>query len=152
MKIPFFQSETANSKGRNRLSQFLILVSFLFSFTIIRVETHLQRAGIIPNQNGVLHIHHMVPGILLVLISGYIGISFWSHTRIRLFVSVLFGIGAALAIDEFALWLFLKDVYWAKQGRDSVDAVFIISVIMLIVFLISEIHDHSFVKKLLGKK
>ena len=54
-------------------------------------------------------------GIILVLISGYIGIAFWPVHRLRALMAVLFGIGAALTIDEFALWLYLKDVYWEKQ-------------------------------------
>jgi hypothetical protein len=37
--------------------------------------------------------------------------------------AVGFGIGAGLTLDEFALWLNLKDVYWSKQGRSSIDAV-----------------------------
>jgi len=41
--------------------------------------------------------------------------------RLRFLVAVLYGIGAALTLDEFALWFFLADVYWARQGRDSVD-------------------------------
>ena len=36
----------------------------------------------------------------------------------------LFGIGAALVLDEFALILHLQDVYWSEDGRTSVDAVF----------------------------
>jgi len=90
----------------------------------------------------------MVPGIILLLISGYIGISFWSHNRLRLLVAVLFGIGAALTLDEFALWLFLKDVYWAKQGRDSVDAVIIGILLLTLSFLLSEVHDHAWIKNI----
>src|ERR1035437_9222614 len=91
-------------KDSKRQSQFLILISFLITFTVIRVITHLQKLNILPNQSGdILHIHHLVPGIIFLLISGYIGISFWSIRKIRIFMAVLFGIGAALTIDEFAL-------------------------------------------------
>lgn len=67
-------------------------------------------------------------------------------------MAVLFGIGAALTIDEFALWLYLKDVYWTKQGRDSIDAIVFVLLIFGIVFLISEAHDHDWIKRLFKKE
>lgn len=136
-----------------RLSQFLILVSFLITFGIIRAITYLQKLDILPNQhNDILHIHHLVPGIILLLVSGYIGISFWSVHKLRVLMAVLFGIGAALTIDEFALWLYLRDVYWERQGRDSVDAIIFVLLIISIVLLISEVRDHEWIKKLLRRK
>lgn len=135
-------------EAKNKLSQFLVLVSFLTTFGIVRTITHLQRLGLIPNQSGALHIHHLVPGIFLLLISGYIEISFWVNKRLRLIMAVFFGIGAALTIDEFALWLFLRDVYWSNQGRDSIDLVILTVTIFSLVFLFSEIHDHNWIKKL----
>lgn len=134
-----------------RLAQILVLLSFLISFAFIRLITNLQRLEILPNQRGILHIHHLVPGIFLLIISGYIGISFWATDRIRHLMAVLFGIGAALTIDEFALWLYLKDVYWLKQGRDSIDAIIYAVIILSIIFVISEIHDHRWVKKIIRK-
>lgn len=137
------------------LPQFLVLVSFLITFGIVRAITHLQRAGLLPNQHGALHIHHLVPGIFLLLISGYIGISFWTNARLRSLTAILFGVGAALTIDEFALWLYLQDVYWEKQGRDSVDAFIIIAVLLGIGYLISEMQDHflsRWLHKLLKKQ
>lgn len=135
-----------------RLTQILILVSFLWSFLIIRVITNFQRAGIFPTHGEGLHIHHLVPGIILVLFGGYVGLSFWNCRLVRLIASLLFGIGAALAIDEFALWLFLKDVYWLKEGRHSIDAIIIATSLLTIAFVLSEIHDHIFIKRVLGKK
>lgn len=66
-------------------------------------------------------------------------------------MAVLFGIGAALTIDEFALWLYLRDVYWAKQGRDSVDAIIFALLIIGIILLISEVHDHKWIKHFFKK-
>ncbi len=134
-----------------REAQILILVSFLITFAIVRTITHLQKFGILPNQNGVLHIHHLVPGILLLLISGYVGLSFWASDKIRHFMAILFGIGAALTIDEFALWLYLRDVYWERQGRDSIDAMIYVIIIFSIIFVISEVHDHKWIKRIFKK-
>lgn len=128
--------------------QLLVLVSFLLTFGITRAITHLQKAGLLPNQHGAVHIHHLVPGIFLLLISGYLGISFWTKKKIRLIVAILFGIGAALTIDEFALWLYLQDVYWEKQGRDSVDAIIITATILAIAYLLSSIQSHKTVIKI----
>ena len=136
----------------HRLSQILILLSFLITFVVIRSITHLQRLELLPNQaDAVLHIHHLVPGIFLLIVSGYVGISFWAIDKVRHFMAILFGIGAALTIDEFALWLYLKDVYWEKQGRDSIDAIIYAVIIFTLIFVISEIHDHKWIRKLFKK-
>ena len=88
------------------------------------------RAGIGPFHNvssGGLHIHHLVWGILLLLVVGYVWLievgtgSNW----IASVSAILYGIGAALTLDEFALWLNLQDVYWTNTGRQSIDAVLI---------------------------
>ena len=109
-------------------AQAVILVCFLLTFVTVRFVTHSIRAGrfrrVLRNvaTPGGTHLHHLVPGIFLLLISGYVGIGV-APTDHRSWQVALFGVGAALTLDEFALWLNLKDVYWAKQGRDSIDAV-----------------------------
>jgi len=143
----FVRNTYGKIKSTKRRTQLFILLSFLVTFLIIRVITHLQKAGIIPNQHGMLHIHHLVPGIFAILLSGYIGLSYWDNVKLRLTMSILFGIGAALTIDEFALWLFLRDVYWAKQGRDSVDAAIITILLLSITLLISTVYNHAWIKK-----
>jgi hypothetical protein len=77
------------------------------------------------------HVHHYVWGILILLLVGYLwliqvgtGASQESH-RLGRITAVLYGMGAALTLDEFALWLHLEDVYWERTGRASVDAVFL---------------------------
>jgi hypothetical protein len=106
---------------------FLLTLAFLATFGIVRLITysiHHQRLPFFHNvttKSG-LHIHHMVPGMLLVLASGYLGLVLTAHRPVAL-LAVLFGIGAALVLDEFALWLRLADVYWEPQGRESIDAV-----------------------------
>ncbi|OLE02024.1 MAG: hypothetical protein E6H95_02225 [Chloroflexi bacterium] len=113
---------------RERL--FLASVAFLVTFAIVRGITHLIRAGIGPFHNvtsGGLHIHHLVWGILLLLVVGYV----WllevgvGSTWVASLTAIAFGVGAALTLDEFALWLNMQDVYWDRQGRESVDAVII---------------------------
>jgi hypothetical protein len=116
-------------------AQLVILVSFLVTFAAVRIITHAIRAGRwthvfhnLATKSGT-HLHHLVPGIFLLLISGYIGIAV-APTEHRSWWAVGFGIGAALTLDEFALWLHLEDVYWAKQGRASVDAVVIAATVI----------------------
>ena len=105
-------------------------IGFLLTFGIVRGITHLIRAGIGPFHNvtsGGLHIHHLVWGILILIVVGYVWLieqgvgSNW----IASVTAILFGVGAALTLDEFALWLNLQDVYWTGTGRESIDAVFI---------------------------
>ncbi len=133
-----------------RLSQLIILVGFLATFSLIRYFTLLQKLHILPNQTGDLHIHHFVPGIFLVLVGGFVGISFWPNQIARRFSALVFGIGAGLTIDEFALWLYLEDVYWSHQGRNSIDAIIIVTAILVTVYTLSEIYDHRHIKKIVN--
>src|SRR4051812_49048272 len=107
--------------------EFLVLASFLVTFLIVRLITHAIRADRGPLHNvsiGGRHVHHLVPGILLVLITGYLAVAIDSTVGRRV-IAILFGIGAALTLDEFALWVDLKDVYWERAGRRSIDAVIV---------------------------
>lgn len=116
-------------------SQALILVSFLLTFTIVRLITHAIRAGrfrrVFHNVglSGGLHLHHLVIGIVLLLVTGYVMIGIEPDGFQGLF-AVLFGIGAALTLDEFALWLRLQDVYWTREGRASIDAIVVSATIV----------------------
>jgi hypothetical protein len=116
------------SERRERL--FLASLAFLVTFGIVRGITHLIRAGIGPFHNvssGGLHIHHLVWGILLLLVVGYIWLieAGTGSNLVSSLTAVGYGVGAALALDEFALWLNLQDVYWTGTGRESIDAVVI---------------------------
>jgi len=118
---------------RERL--FLSSASFFTTFAATRGITHAIRRGTGPFRNvGVRghHVHHLVFGITGLLGSGYL----WlvqigtgepdgrpSDDAMSKLTSVLYGSAAAITLDEFALWLNLKDVYWAREGRESVDAV-----------------------------
>ena len=81
---------------------------------------------------GGVHVHHQVWGILLVLVVGLLTFRFRPESPWIEILATLFGVGAALALDEFALWLHLEDVYWSEEGKKSIDAVMIAAVFGLV--------------------
>ena len=122
-----------HDERRERL--FLASLAFLLAFGIVRAITISIRAGIGPFHNvsaGGTHIHHLVWGIALLIVVGYVWLlevgvgSSW----VASLTAILFGVGAALTLDEFALWLNLQDVYWERQGRVSVDIVLIFGALL----------------------
>ena len=126
---------TFHFQDERRERLFLASLAFLATFGIVRGITHLIRAGVGPIHNvtsGTLHIHHLVWGIALLLLVGYLWLvevgvgSGWAASL----TAILFGVGAALTLDEFALWLNLQDVYWASQGRESIDAVVLFAALL----------------------
>jgi hypothetical protein len=105
-----------------------MLGAFLITFLATRLITRLIRAGRGPFRDttvGGVHIHHQVYGIFLLLGTGTTTLAFRPSSPWLEVIAVLFGVGAALTLDEFALWLRLDDVYWGPDGRRSVDAVLI---------------------------
>jgi heme/copper-type cytochrome/quinol oxidase subunit 4 len=133
----FWHSLWLNLVGRGRLPLLLCLIAFILTFfvtrTIVRYIRHLSRSEA-PRKwwqprnigHGSVHIHHVVIGVVLVMISGVTMVTLAVNGRVAEFAvaAVLFGVGAALVLDEFALILHLSDVYWSEDGRTSVDAVF----------------------------
>src|ERR1700688_3428213 len=122
--------ERIPDRPRRRL--FVASVSFFLTFAGVRGVVY----GVVHNippfhfiQMGGRHIHHLVFGIILLLLVGYgwlceIGNgSDSSSIFVGRLMSILYGVGAALTLDEFALWLNLRDVYWAREGRASIDAI-----------------------------
>jgi len=116
-----------NIEAAGKETHFLILVAFVCSFGFIRTSAHLIRAqvswwpGNVETKGGT-HIHHLVWGILLLLVMGYLGIATSISSPWFELTAIFFGIGMGLTMDEFALWLNLEDVYWSAKGRESVDA------------------------------
>src|SRR6266508_4183370 len=112
-----------------RQPEFLFFVAFLITFGFIRTSAHMIKAQVSwwPGnvEVGGTHIHHLVWGILLLLIAGWVGTTVAPGSPWHEILAVLFGIGTGLTLDEFALWLNLKDVYWSAQGRRSIDAVIV---------------------------
>jgi len=116
-----------------RLPEFLFFVSFLITFGFIRTSAHMIKAQVSwwPGnvEVGGTHIHHLVWGIVTLMVTGYVGVTIAPPSPWQEIIAVFFGIGMGLALDEFALWLDLKDVYWEQQGRKSIDAVIIAATI-----------------------
>ncbi len=112
-----------------------MFLGILVTFLITRMVTRLIRsgsgggAGLGNVSLGGNHIHHQVFGILIIIGTGIVLVSQTPSGAALDAAAALFGIGVGLTVDEFALWLHLKDVYWAKQGRQSVDAIFCVLVI-----------------------
>lgn len=117
---------------------FWMLVAFVVTFAVTRAITNLIRRGRGPFKDvaiGGVHVHHQVHGIFLMLGSGTIEFAYQPDSPWVEVLAVLFGIGAALTLDEFALWVRLDDVYWGPEGRRSIDAVLIavlVGVLMLV--------------------
>jgi hypothetical protein len=120
---------------------FLVLAGFILSFAFIRMSTRLMRSPKVPwwpgsvvSESGV-HLHHLVFGIVTMMISGAVGFTVLGDGPWAEICAFAFGIGAGLTIDEFALWIYLDDVYWAEQGRVSIDATVIAAAAMGLILL-----------------
>jgi hypothetical protein len=106
---------------------FVVLVAFLVSFLAIRTSARLTRSvswwpGGVQTEGGV-HLHHLVWGICLMLLAGFLSFTGPLEQPWRTFDAIAFGVGAGFTLDEFALWVRLEDVYWTQEGRSSFDAV-----------------------------
>jgi hypothetical protein len=116
---------------RGQRAGFILLGSFLVTFLFIRTSARLIRnpritwwPGSVTTKSG-LHLHHLVWGIVLILVSGFLNFVLKPGSPWREVFAAAFGIGAGLTLDEFALWVRLEDVYWSNEGRSSIDAVVI---------------------------
>ncbi|MFI6738073.1 hypothetical protein ACIBI9_34555 [Nonomuraea sp. NPDC050451] len=118
-----------NIVATGRLPLFCYFVTLIVAFIATRINVRLIRAkvGWFRNVNvGEMHIHHVVFGVVLMLVGGVSGLIVSSASQVGYAAAAcIFGIGSALVLDEFALILHLHDVYWEEEGRTSVDAVFI---------------------------
>jgi len=112
--------------GSGREPLFFALLAFLLTFATVRTYTRVGRArGWGSGQVRGAHLHHLVPGIVASLFAGTAIIAFRPGDDSMLLLSALFGVGAALTLDEFALILHLDDVYWTQEGRSSIEATLI---------------------------
>jgi hypothetical protein len=121
-----FQQEIVDT---GRLAGFLFFVALLGTFGFIRTSTWMIRKQVSwwPGNVSVggTHVHHLVWGICAMMMFGYIGVVHQPDSPWWEIVTVFFAIGMGLALDEFALWVELKDVYWEKEGRKSIDAMIV---------------------------
>jgi hypothetical protein len=123
---PLYEQHVRQTR-RERI--FLASLSFFLGFAAVRLLTHAIRDGFYHDLSvHGRHIHHLVWGILLLLLVGYswllqVGTGQGGYTWLGRFTAILYGLGAALTLDEYALWLNLRDVYWAREGRASIHAV-----------------------------
>ena len=120
-----------------KLPIFLCAVAFIATFVITRWVVKTIRKGtghLKDNVVGGVHIHHAVPGVILMVAGGLGGLAAQA-TGWRALAGVGFGIGLALVLDEFALILHLEDVYWTDQGRTSVDAVLLAGAVLVLVLV-----------------
>lgn len=122
---------------RGRLPLLCCLIAFILTFFVtrsfVRYIRHRADRGVPPKwweprniHIGSMHIHHVVVGVVLVMLSGVtlVTLSLEGNEPELTAAAIFFGIGAALVLDEYALILHLSDVYWEEDGRTSVDAVF----------------------------
>ena len=117
----------------------LLLLGLVGGFGFIRTSTRMIRAQVTwwPGNvsAGGIHLHHELFGVLLMLGAGAISFTVTTVHPWRDIFGLLFGIGAGLVLDEFALLLRLKDVYWTTEGRTSIDAV-IVAVVLCLMLLV----------------
>jgi hypothetical protein len=135
--VDWYRHEVIDS-GRQPLA--LMFISFVLTFMAIRFSVRMIRAGVRwwPGNvtPGGLHVHHVVFGVIFMVVAGAGSFSpVGDRTPWTVVFPALFGCGAALVLDEFALILHLNDVYWSKRGRTSVDAVFLATGIMGLLLL-----------------
>jgi hypothetical protein len=132
-----------NVVDTGRSAALWMLIGFLVTYAVTRTITvriknrkasgTQEESGPIKDVHiGGVHVHHQVWGIMLVLVVGLLTFRFQPESPWIEVLATLFGIGAALALDEFALWLHLEDVYWSEEGKKSIDAVMIAAVFGLV--------------------
>ena len=110
-----------------KLPLMLCFLAFVLTFAPTRTITRMIRDGRGPFRNQVTasgtHIHHSVPGLILLIIGAFTAIASPGSLGWRCFAGLAVGIGTSLVLDEFALILHLQDVYWSGEGQLSVEAV-----------------------------
>jgi hypothetical protein len=132
--VPGYETHIVDG-GKEAL--FLLFVAFLIAFALTRLYTRLARVyGWGSASVGGVHLHHAVPGLVFALGAGLLAFTPWgASSPAQEVLAIAFGIGAALVLDEWALIFHLEDVYWSQEGRSSVDAVIIGSILAGILLL-----------------
>src|SRR5579875_707241 len=95
---------------RGQRAGFVLLAAFVLSFIFIRTSARMNRSQRFPWW------------------PGFVNFAWDPGSPLNEILAALFGIGVGFTLDEFALWIYLRDVYWAEEGRSSFDAVVIATV------------------------
>jgi hypothetical protein len=133
--------ELGSGGGGGQRAGFLVLIGLVLSFGFIRMSTRLMRSPKVPwwpgsiKTEGGIHVHHLVFGIFILLIAGFLAFALEPESPWLEILALAFGVGAGLTLDEYALFLHLEDVYWAEEGRRSVDAVILSAALALVILL-----------------
>jgi hypothetical protein len=147
-----YNARLAESR-RERL--FLASVGFFTAVLVVRgvtVAIHYNFGPFHDVSMGGRHIHHLVWGIILLLLSGYgwllqVGTGTQDSLQwVGRLMSMIYGVAAALTLDEFALWLNLRDVYWQREGRESFEAMALFGGVLAI-----GVFGRSFFRGITGK-
>lgn len=112
------------------------LMAFLATFVVLRAITAVIHFELFPHgpfrnlitKSG-LHIHHLFWGILLLMATGFTALA-TRDARWHLRIAIVFGVALGLTLDEFALWLRLADVYWSRQGVESIKAAAVVAALL----------------------
>ena len=126
---------TVGAGGPSLRPMMWMFLAILITFLLTRTMTRLirsgtgARAGLSNVRIAGNHVHHQVFGILIIIGTGIVLVSEMPRGAALNAAAAVFGVGIGLTIDEFALWLHLEDVYWTREGRKSVDAIFCVLVI-----------------------
>jgi hypothetical protein len=119
----FFPGYETHIYAAGREPAFLMLVAFILTLAGTRFYTRMARIrGWGSAHIGDVHVHHLVPGLVMSLVAGGLAIGLEPGEVSLAIVAIVFGAGAALVLDEFAMLLHLDDVYWTTEGRLSIDA------------------------------
>lgn len=115
----------------------------VFLARIVTTVLHLRGAG----ANGGLiirgvHIHHAMFGLTILAVVTLmwmldVGVDRVARGRLRLWTAACWGFAWALVLDEFALLLHLKDVYWLPEGEESLYALFVFGVVLTLTVVLS---------------
>ncbi len=135
---------TLTTVDTGRVPPLLALAALVVTFLVTRGITRMIRAGRGPFRNvspGGMHIHHVVPGVVLMVIGGFGAIFVEGGVVAESVAAVVFGVGTGLVLDEFALIVHLHDVYWSEQGRASVEVTVLTVVVVGMVLIGSSPFD-----------
>ena len=132
----------------------LMLAASILTFAVTRLYTRVARVRNWGSGSvGDVHLHHMVVGSVLTLVCGMLEIAFQPRDFGLDLLAIGFGIGAAFVLDEFALSVHLRDVYWTPEGRHSIEVSIVWTLLGLLLLTgISPfgIHDRTEIPRIIG--